>query len=806
MSLLRYFEGAKPGKRLKVNKIVSEDEKKNAKKDYEINKRERKFQVQWQDKRPWLSFNKAENNMFCISCRTEKVDSAFANGTNNFKIEAVKQHEASKSHLHYLQKFNTTSQSQPKTSLASQCLLQLKSNEYDSLKMKFINAHAVAKHHKSFKDFELLCRLDRKKGIDTSMNYNNDKSCSMFIKSIANVEKEGIVQKLTSAKFLSVTMDGSTDFTGEDLESVYIRSCTSGRVEDIFLHIGEAESACSGDLFDFLMNVFSTMGLTEAVNSKLVGFTADGASNMQGNKTGLATRLREKWPHLVTNHCLAHRLELAFKDSLKSTFKALYEKLMTLLLGLYYLYRKSPKQKKALKRSFKILNINQILPSRVGGTRWLPHVARAINGFIKGYRAIRLQLESASHNNAKAEGLAKLARDGSIISYMLILKDVVAQLVKFSLFLQKNGLTLGAAYMRVTATKAMFSQLIQKETDDIVKDVQVVMDTELYQGEEVKFKGHKFNPDELRKKFLTCVLKEMDVRFPIENPNTSIIKASLITCFSHWPIRGSDNISDFGDEEMNTVKKQFGAVLQAENVDTAQLSGEWSLLKAMVYERFGSDMNNVDLLDVNTAFQNNDVDNVLCVFDLLRSLPPTSVKNETCFSSMKLTKNKRRGRLNNSTLDTLMSVQLQSPSIEEFNPDAAIKDWLITPSGRKRKVCYSSKTKVPVTEDQPGTSHTEQPVPQVLGPLEPDEVEPAEDQSEQVVAVKPNSENYVQAATTALKAVRTAKQALIDSLLSGGDDDEDDDDDDNYTSDNDESDSEIPENLVDNMIFSFSRD
>lgn len=282
MSLLRYFEGAKPGKRLKVNKIVSEDEKKNAKKDYEINKRERKFQVQWQDKRPWLSFNKAENNMFCISCRTEKVDSAFANGTNNFKIEAVKQHEASKSHLHYLQKFNTTSQSQPKTSLASQCLLQLKSNEYDSLKMKFINAHAVAKHHKSFKDFELLCRLDRKKGIDTSMNYNNDKSCSMFIKSIANVEKEGIVQKLTSAKFLSVTMDGSTDFTGEDLESVYIRSCTSGRVEDIFLHIGEAESACSGDLFDFLMNVFSTMGLTEAVNSKLVGFTADGASNMQG--------------------------------------------------------------------------------------------------------------------------------------------------------------------------------------------------------------------------------------------------------------------------------------------------------------------------------------------------------------------------------------------------------------------------------------------------------------------------------------------------------------------------------------------
>lgn len=77
-------------------------------------------------------------------CRKEKVDSTFGIGTNNFKIEVVKQHEASKSQLLYLQKINTTTQ--PKTSLALQCLLQLKSN--DSMKMKFINAHAVAKRNK----------------------------------------------------------------------------------------------------------------------------------------------------------------------------------------------------------------------------------------------------------------------------------------------------------------------------------------------------------------------------------------------------------------------------------------------------------------------------------------------------------------------------------------------------------------------------------------------------------------------------------------------------------------------------------
>jgi hypothetical protein len=39
----------------------------------------------------------------------------------------------------------------------------------------------------------------------------------------------------------------------------------------------------------------------------------------------------------------------------------LYDTVITLLLGLYYLYRKSPKMKKGLKISFKSLNRNRVL-------------------------------------------------------------------------------------------------------------------------------------------------------------------------------------------------------------------------------------------------------------------------------------------------------------------------------------------------------------------------------------------------------------------------------------------------------------
>jgi len=56
--------------------------------------------------------------------------------------------------------------------------------------------------------------------------------------------------------------------------------------------------------------------------------------------------MKIQWPHIVFTHCLAHRLELAFKDAVRKTSPKLYEEGTTLLLGLYYLFKKSPKLKK----------------------------------------------------------------------------------------------------------------------------------------------------------------------------------------------------------------------------------------------------------------------------------------------------------------------------------------------------------------------------------------------------------------------------------------------------------------------------
>jgi homoaconitase/3-isopropylmalate dehydratase large subunit len=67
------------------------------------------------------------------------------------------------------------------------------------------------------------------------------------------------------------------------MESIFIRICKNGKIEDLFFNIGEAESASSQDNFNYIMETFSTAVLKDTIDNGLVGMCADGASNMQGS-------------------------------------------------------------------------------------------------------------------------------------------------------------------------------------------------------------------------------------------------------------------------------------------------------------------------------------------------------------------------------------------------------------------------------------------------------------------------------------------------------------------------------------------
>ena len=108
---------------------------------------------------------------------------------------------------------------------------------------------------------------------------------------------------------------------------------------------------------------------------------------MVGARTGVVQRLKRDRPYIVVVHCMAHRLELSFKDSVKNI--VLFKKVEELLTGLYTFYHVSPLNRSHLKNSFATLELAPIMPTRVGGTaRWVAHFLRAIDHFLRGYPAI----------------------------------------------------------------------------------------------------------------------------------------------------------------------------------------------------------------------------------------------------------------------------------------------------------------------------------------------------------------------------------------------------------------------------------
>lgn len=125
--------------------------------------------------------------------------------------------------------------------------------------------------------------------------------------------------------------------------------------------------------------------------NRLVGFASDGAAVMVGRLGGVVTKLREEMPHLVGVHCMAHRLELAFKDAIKE--QKLHQTLDSLLSGLYTFYHISPLNRANLKAAYDSLDLPPLMPTRIGGTRWVGHHKRALDNFLRGYEAIALHLE-----------------------------------------------------------------------------------------------------------------------------------------------------------------------------------------------------------------------------------------------------------------------------------------------------------------------------------------------------------------------------------------------------------------------------
>ncbi|XP_033747138.1 zinc finger protein 862-like [Pecten maximus] len=437
MATMLQWLGKSPSKKQKLSNVERREYEKT---------RHRSFQEGWYKSFTWLRHSSEENKMYCTLC--EKFDrsenpSTFKLGTNNYKIDIVKKHEKSETHTRSLERSRAASVS-PGESIGEKTVVAL--NKCATLKLchLFRNAHYVAKLGKPYTDYVSLCRLDAAKKIDIGSTYLTDKYCQQIISNIADtrrVVQRDVVQK---ANFISVISDGATDCASMETEIVYCRTSVGCEVSTFFVGIKHVRRADAVTISQAITSLLDTR--FPDWREKIIAMGTDGASVMVGKKGGVVKIVSEAVdrPFLKGIHCSAHRLELAYKDATKKI--PIHQRCELLLLNLYLFYKYSPLNRANLRASFESLGKASRVPTRMGGTRWLPHTKRALKQMLEGMDGIVLHLEQMQQqpqkeSSCKAKNFLKVLKSPETIYWLHLMTDVIRCLSKVSETIQEKHST-----------------------------------------------------------------------------------------------------------------------------------------------------------------------------------------------------------------------------------------------------------------------------------------------------------------------------------------------------------------------------
>ncbi|XP_076036562.1 uncharacterized protein LOC143022301 [Oratosquilla oratoria] len=213
------------------------------------------------------------------------------------------------------------------------------------------------------------------------------KKCSEVVKVLGDYLTKKLATKLQKNKF-SLIIDESTDCSSDKACALVVKyyDKASAQIQTAMLdliNLYDGNEGASGEsLFNLILKCLSNHQIPL---SNMIGFAADGASNIMGSLNSVTSRLRKQVPGITIFRCVAHSIHLCSSEAAKT----LPRKCEDLIRNVYTFFSHSAKRKHQFKDFQLFCGVKPHKILRPCATRWLS-LLEAVERVVEQWQPLKL--------------------------------------------------------------------------------------------------------------------------------------------------------------------------------------------------------------------------------------------------------------------------------------------------------------------------------------------------------------------------------------------------------------------------------
>ena len=399
-------------------------------------------------------------------------------------------------------------------------------------------------------------------------------------------------------------------------------------------------------------------------------FGSDGASVMTGCREGVATQLKCLNKNIISIHCVAHRLALASSQASQSIpYLCRFKEILS---SLFYFYHNSAVRQAGLTAIQMILGDPVLRLKQAKDVRWLSHQA-AVEALRRSLVSVLTSLdrEASERSEPTASGLLNFMKKYNFVAALSLFADVLPHLSKLSRTLQSSSLDFSILEPVVNSCINSIEHQVNNpgkyfsEIDHLILTLNEA-NHPISMPDNIK---SKFNR-EVRIPYLTKLIQNLKDRFP----SVEILSAFSIFNPAELPQTEAE-LAQYGDSELSVLLAHYSSGPLTINSEAAR--EEWKEFKAFLFQPNLDIASIKDLAEflLSSAERSELFPLLSCLLVRGLLLSIATADCERAFSAMNRIKTSPRNRLKTITLEQLMFISIEGPSLEDFDFVQAANHW-----------------------------------------------------------------------------------------------------------------------------------